>query len=49
LDSREEIDMTFRPLAGLAAALAAVWVPAPAPASTTVPRTVLIEEFGWHT
>ena len=42
--------MTFKPLVRAVAllALASLYVPAPAK-STTVPRTVLVEEFGWAT
>jgi hypothetical protein len=40
--------MTSKPLVGAVAllAIASLYVPAPAE-STTVPRTVLVEEFGW--
>jgi hypothetical protein len=41
--------MTMKPLAGLALVGLLAALLAPAPASATVQRTVLVEETGWHT
>lgn len=41
--------MTSKPLIRAVALLALASLYAPAPAESTVPRTVLVEEFGWAT
>ena len=41
--------MASKPLAGVVALLAMASLFLPAPAISTVPRTVLVEETGWAT